>query len=292
MSQFSSMVRMTLTCASLLVLGGAGSKYFDEKLEKQLLTEVDGENFGDLGQMARDTAENKTVPVPAEFVEEMQSISESMNMPLDRIKLIVSNGKDQPASAGSRVFPTTHGYLVIPSAMVHNCILARARREYQNITPPVEDFQRKSMKLNMPQTEKFVIAHEMSHIKNEHFIIRWSAQILMVAALVVPPLYSYKNSHITLRTATIGSMISIVPLFFGLKALTRFQESEADVDAAHAGYVDGGVAFWRGRVELDAHLRPNVSPSQLSSLRWWRDHPPHHERLARMLYERNRMKHK
>ncbi|KNC80841.1 hypothetical protein SARC_06822 [Sphaeroforma arctica JP610] len=269
--------------------GVPASQIVDKKISESLVEEVKGEDMGDLGQMTRDHRNGKVVPVPFEFVEEIQGIAKSMDMSLDRIRLIISNNKDQPASAGCRAIPTMNGYLIVPSAMVYNCMLDRSRNLYLTTTPQIEEFPRSQTKLVMADSAKFVIAHEISHLQSEDFLVRWSAQFLAVASIFAVPQYCYRQK-IPIKFGVWLATVGIVPLFFGLKALTRIQETNADVQAAKAGYVDGGIAFWRDRLEFEASVRPGSTIQQQSTMRWWKDHPPHHERLARMLYERGRIR--
>ena len=133
----------------------------------------------------------------------------------------------------------------------------------------------------MTPADRYALAHELAHIKNEDHAMRVGAGAASaVFALGVGPLCG-KLMAVNWRVGAMISMWSVVASFFSIKYFCRQQEYKADVAAGVGGYAKGGVIYWVKKCSLIA-ASSHYAKERQSEWKWWRSHPLAHERLRCM----------
>lgn len=214
-------------------------------------------------------------PFRDELLGELGSISRRMGVPLDRIKVgivpVVSS--ESPASAGTRLVPGSHAYVVLPDSFLSNVALSRIRDQTAVDTLDMEPNDSTHI---LTPADRFAIAHEFAHLRNEDFAARFALAALSAALSVAMAPFASVVLGWSFRAGSVAAMWSIPPAFFGYKWSCREQERAADAAAAAAGYAQGGLAFFDFQLRLRAG-----SPvgSGGGGMTLWRSHPTLLERF-------------
>jgi hypothetical protein len=141
---------------------------------------------------------------------------------------------ESPASAGTRLLPGSHVYVVLPDSYMSNMLLSRVRDPTAADTLDIAPRETRSV---MTPADRFAIAHEFAHIRNEDFAARFAIGALSAALSVAVAPFTAVVLGWSFRAGSVAAMWSIPPAFFGYKWSCREQERAADAAAAAAGYV-------------------------------------------------------
>lgn len=185
-----------------------------------------------------------------------------------------------PASTGTRLFPGTHAYLLVPESVLLNLSLSRLKAKDPTAEP---DIAPDDASMVTPPLIRYALAHEMAHIKHEDYAVRGAAGV--GSAVITAGLGKAAARMFSLqpKTGTLLSLWAILPAFFCYKWLCREQERKADDGAGYAGYARGGVEYWARHCSFITSNRLRHNPA-VQQTEWgpWRSHPPAVERLQQL----------
>lgn len=225
--------------------------------------------------------------LPSELVVELRSIARRLGADPARLRVVVSSNAPTPAATGSQLFQGAQAYLVVPESYVLNYAVGRPPPEVgflglEKGGADAVDVAPNASGWTMPPSQRYELAHELAHVQLEHFLLHQLVQASAVALVLGAAPLLYLLGRVPAKAASLVSMWLIPPAFFGLKALSRAQEDEADACAAQAGYALGGLEFWARQVRFlrGSDLSEGSRARRPPAPRWWRSHPPAEDRLA------------
>jgi hypothetical protein len=284
---------MTLRAAATTVtVGGAAAVavFFSDRIAENSVAEQGG-RVVDYTAALDARAARRHQPFRDEFIAELASISRRVGVDVtSKLKIGIipsqigasSASIPSPASTGTRFFPHTHAYLLLPESVLLNMSLSRLKAIHPSTAPDIDPNTSGSP---ISPEDRYTIAHELAHIKHEDSAVRAGAMFgsAVITAGVGPA--AARTFKLPAKTGTLLSLWTVLPAFFCYKWLCREQERNADALAGESGYAQGGVGWWARHVSFMGgnRLRHNPAAQQVV-LEWgpWRSHPLAAERLHQL----------
>eukprot|EP00053_Salpingoeca_punica_P013360 m.120798 g.120798 ORF g.120798 m.120798 type:complete len:364 (+) comp16184_c0_seq1:851-1942(+) len=288
MRQTKMAIGAAASVAGILV-AGFGGRLHDMWMENMIVQEMGGFSYElASGRHTRRSQQSPQMEVrrifhyedilPDELQAEVHTIARRLGLTAEqtkRLRLAVVPDLRSPASSGAFALPGSHAYIVLPERYVMNYVLSRVKWP----EPQAVDIQPDTQALTLMPSERYELAHELSHLKGEDSAMRWLAQGAAVAFVVAVAPLCMRAFGWTLRRAGVASLWALGPAILGLRTLERQQEFAADERAALAGYRAGAIQYWLRYLQLHRHERePTAGIADL-----FRTHPPAADRLNRLI---------